>query len=77
MPYPLPKRLVQPDFDDEANAAFKTPSLRHLAGRPPYFHDGSAASLEDLVERNADRMGQTSHLSREQRAALVAFLKTL
>lgn len=28
---------------------FKVPSLRGLAARPPYFHDGSAASLSDVV----------------------------
>jgi DNA-binding beta-propeller fold protein YncE len=77
MAYPLPKRVVGPDFDDDPNLAFKTPSLRNLAGHPPYFHDGSAASLEELIERNADRMGKTDHLSGEERAALVAFLKTL
>jgi hypothetical protein len=75
--YPLPKRLVRIGFDDEENVAFKTPSLKHLVGHPPYFHDGSAASIEELIERNADRMGKTNHLSSEERAALVAFLKTL
>src|ERR1700704_800250 len=29
---------------------FKVPTLRGLAGRPPYFHDGSAATLEDVVD---------------------------
>lgn len=28
---------------------FKVPSLRGLAARPPYFHDGSAATLRDVV----------------------------
>jgi cytochrome c peroxidase len=77
MAYPLPRRLLPPDFDDEPNAAFKTPSLNHLDGHPPYFHDGTAATLEELIERNADRMGKTAHLSGEERAALVAFLRTL
>lgn len=71
---PLPRR---DDFDDEDDARFKTPSLLFAGGHAPYFHDGSAASLEDLVDRNADRMGKTSHLSKEDRAALVAFLRTL
>jgi DNA-binding beta-propeller fold protein YncE len=75
--YPLVKRVVPVDFDADPNPAFKTPSLNYLVGHPPYFHDGSAASIEELIERNANRMGQTAHLSSEERAALVAFLKTL
>jgi hypothetical protein len=75
--YPLVKRVVPLDFDADPNPAFKTPSLKHLVNHPPYFHDGSAASIEELIERNANRMGQTAHLSSEERAALVAFLKTL
>src|SRR5262249_38859698 len=30
--------------------AFKTPTLRQVAVRPPYMHDGSIASLEEVVE---------------------------
>jgi cytochrome c peroxidase len=30
--------------------AFKTPTLRNVARRAPYMHDGSIASLEDVVE---------------------------
>lgn len=70
--YPTP-----PLFTVEENAPFKTPSLRHVGGSAPYFHDGSAASLAELVEKNADRMGKTSHLDATQRAALVAFLARL
>jgi DNA-binding beta-propeller fold protein YncE len=76
-PYPLMKLPKREDFDDEPAKDFKTPSLLFVSGHAPYFHDGSAASLEELVERNADRMGKTSHLSKEERAALVAFLRTL
>ena len=75
--YPLGKMPTRPGFDAEPDTGYKTPSLRHLLERAPYFHDGSAATLEDLVENNRDRMGLTNHLSREERAALVAFLKTL
>lgn len=31
-------------------AAFKPPSLRNVAASPPYFHDGSAATLKDAVK---------------------------
>ncbi len=75
--YPLKPLPAQKRFDDEPKAAFKTPSLLFLEGRAPYLHDGSAPSLERLVADNQDRMGKTSHLSEQDRAALVAYLKTL
>ncbi len=54
-----------------------TPSLRHLAISAPYFHDGASGTLAQLVAKNRDRMGNTSQLSPEDRAALVAYLETL
>lgn len=75
--YPLPRVPVRAGFDDEEARAFKTPSLRFVGGRAPYFHDGRAPSLEWLVDNNDDRMGRTNHLSRADRDALVAFLRTL
>jgi hypothetical protein len=76
-PYPLGKLPKGADFDDEAAGEFKTPSLLFVGGHAPYFHDGSAGSLEDLVEKNGDRMGHTGQLSKPDKAALVAFLRTL
>ena len=36
--------------DDPAlEGAFKTPSLRNIALRPPYMHAGQLASLEEVV----------------------------
>jgi CxxC motif-containing protein (DUF1111 family) len=71
-------RFDKTEFDaEQGGASFKTPSLFFVGGTPPYFHDGSAPTLEDLVDRNGTRMGHTSQLSKEDRAALVAFLKTL
>jgi len=29
--------------------AFKTPTLRDVAQRPPYMHDGSLKSLDEVV----------------------------
>ncbi len=75
--YPLKALPTRRDFDEETKQAFKTPSLLFVGGRAPYFHDGSASSLERLIEQNQDRMGKTSHLSPTDRAALVAYLKTL
>jgi cytochrome c peroxidase len=75
--YALPSLPLRPGFDEEHEHHFKTPSLLFVGGRAPLLHDGSAASIEDVLERNNDRMGKTSHLSREDRAALAAFLRTL
>lgn len=62
---------------DEERASFRTPPLRFIGGAGPYFHDGRFATLEAVVEQNFDRMGNTTALSTEDRAALVAFLRSL
>jgi mono/diheme cytochrome c family protein len=58
-----------------ANNAYRTTSLRGLWQHPPYFHDGSAATLEDVVA-HYDRVREL-HLSPTQREELVEYLKTL
>jgi cytochrome c peroxidase len=66
--------------------AFKTPTLRSVALRPPYLHDGSAATLADVIrlyERGGiDRPSRSPSifpldLTEQDRADLVAFLETL
>jgi cytochrome c peroxidase len=64
-------------FVDESGAKFKTPSLRFVAGTPPYFHNGSAQTLAQLIAENDNRMGKTNQLSAADKQALVAFLRTL
>lgn len=54
---------------------FKGPILRGLAGRAPYFHNGSAATLMDAVNFYDTRF--VLHLSQQDKDDLVAFLKTL
>ncbi len=71
---PLPKR---PGFDEEEDHAFKTPTLDYVGGTAPYFHDGSAATLEDLLKANGQRMGDTSQLTPDELTALAAYLRTL
>lgn len=56
-------------------AKFKGPVLRGLASRPPYFHNGSAADLDAVVDFYNDRFG--IGLSDQEHDDLVAFLKTL
>jgi cytochrome c peroxidase len=65
--------------------AFKTPTLRDVARRGPYMHDGSLATLEDVIDYY-DRGGNQNpyldenivplHLSDAEKKALLAFLKT-
>lgn len=54
---------------------FKGPILRGLAGRAPYFHNGSAATLADVVNFYDNRFGLS--LSQQQTADLIAFLRSL
>jgi cytochrome c peroxidase len=54
---------------------FKTPTLRGLAARAPYFHNGIAATLEDVVRHYENRFGFI--YTDEERADLVAFLNAL
>jgi cytochrome c peroxidase len=55
---------------------FRVPSLRNVALTPPYFHDGSAPTLElAVVEMGFVQLG--TRLSDEEVELLVAFLKTL
>jgi cytochrome c peroxidase len=54
----------------------RVPSLRNVAATAPYFHDGSAATLEDAVRRMAaSQLDRT--LTDQQVARLIDFLQTL
>jgi cytochrome c peroxidase len=57
------------------NKAYRTTPLRGLWQHPPYFHDGSAATLADVVTH----YNQARHLqlTARQQADLVEYLKTL
>jgi len=54
---------------------FKGPILRGLAARAPYFHNGSAATLPDVVNFYDTRF--ELHLTQQEKEDLVAFLRTL
>ena len=54
---------------------FTTPSLHGLAARPPYFSNGSAASLSDVITFYNNRFG--AGLTTQDKADLVAFLCSL
>lgn len=68
------------------SSAFKTPTLRSIALRAPYFHDGSRATLEEAVRFMAAGGGNDpkkspilspTGLTEPEIAKLVEFLKTL
>ena len=72
---------------------FKSPSLRNVAVRAPYMHDGRFATLEAVIDHYSDRIQAHSNLAgalrqrggrpeqyrftEEEKAALLAFLHTL
>lgn len=71
--------------------SFKTPSIRNVAKTAPYFHNGAYPSLELVVEfykhgggaglglevNNQTLSSDALDLSPEEKAALVAFMKSL
>jgi cytochrome c peroxidase len=54
----------------------RVPSLRNVAMTPPYFHDGSAPTLDDAVRKMGAAQLNTT-LTDQQIKAIVAFLQTL
>lgn len=72
--------------DSADRGAFRIPSLRAVARTAPYFHDGRFSTLDavvDYYDRGGDgtpeqdvRIGPL-HLTDAERAALIAFLRTL
>lgn len=71
----------------EDTAAFKTPTLRDIAKSAPYFHDGSAKTLEEAVDIMLGGGKSNDHLDRknlephkllpDQREDLLNFLRSL
>jgi cytochrome c peroxidase len=71
---------------EEDKGAFRTPTLREIAHTAPYMHDGSLASLEDVVgfyDRGGEKNPQLDpeikplRLTPEEKRALIAFLRAL
>jgi len=72
--------------DNADSGKFKIPSLRNVALTPPYMHDGSVKTLEEVIDFYASG-GQTSSqksplitgftLSSEEKSGLIEFLQTL
>jgi cytochrome c peroxidase len=72
---------------EAADHAFKTPSLREIGRSAPYMHDGSLATLADVVRHYENGIVERPTLSKDltrglkltdgERADLIAFLATL
>jgi cytochrome c peroxidase len=77
---PWPNQKDQGRYDltkkEEDRMMFKVPSLRNVAKTAPYFHDGSAKTLEEAVKM----MGKhqlSLDLKPEEVASIVTFLGAL
>ena len=83
-PYDAGRAVVTGASEDTGK--FKTPTLREIERTAPYMHDGSIATLEEVVEfydRGGndnpfrDRELRPLRLTEEEKTALVAFLRSL
>jgi cytochrome c peroxidase len=70
-----PKLPALRDYQLSLTKAYRITSLRGLWQHPPYFHDGSKKTLEDVVE-HYDKVLSLG-LSEAQQGDLAEFLKTL
>ena len=70
----------------EDRGAFKTPSLREVALTPPFMHDGSLATIEEVIDfydkggKKNERLDddvRELNLSSDEKTALGAFLRAL
>jgi cytochrome c peroxidase len=68
------------------HGAFKTPTLREIARTAPYMHDGSMATLEDVIDfyseggrpnPSLDPEIRPRNFTPEEKRALIAFLQSL
>lgn len=72
---------VEPPSDYPRLSEWRTPALWGVAETAPYWHDGSARTLEAAIKRHAaEALPVTKaylHLSREDQQSILAFLSTL
>ncbi len=86
----VPSGPLQPNERVAVDGAQKTPGLRNVELTAPYFHNGGMSTLEQVVEfynrggnfaqedkADFDIDIEPLHLTAEEKAALVAFLKAL
>lgn len=87
--YPTPNTGVHAVTGDPADMGrFRAPTLRNVAVTGPYMHDGSIATLDQVLVDHYMRGGRTSSplrsdrmvrfgLSTQERASVIAFLEAL
>jgi cytochrome c peroxidase len=72
--------------NDRDRGAFKTPTLREIVRTAPYMHDGSLATLEDVIDFYSEGGRANPYLDSdirprnftlEEKRALAAFLRSL
>lgn len=78
--------ITPTDLDSKTIGQFKTSTLRNIALTAPYMHDGSLATLEEVVELynrgneknpRLDPLFKPLNLTPQEKADLVAFMKSL
>ncbi len=78
--------LMRITFESSDIGKFKVPTLRNIDLTYPYMHNGSYSTLEEVVEHynrggfnhpNQSPFIQPLHLSAQEKADLIAFLKAL
>ena len=86
--YAAPNRgLFEQTGRDQDMGKFRVPSLRNVAVTAPYMHDGSLATLEDVIEHysaggkvdhpNKSEILRPLNLTAQDKKDLVEFLKSL
>ena len=69
-----PGRAIRSGAWNDMNR-FKTQNLRGLAARAPYFHSGTAATLQDVVDHYEAKLG--FDFTEQEEADRVAFMNAL
>ena len=77
--HPQADSMAEPEFPSYASRSatrlYRTSPLRGIWQHPPYFHDGSAATLEDVVRTYDSRL--SLGLTEQQVADLAQYLESL
>jgi mono/diheme cytochrome c family protein len=77
--HPVGDSMAEPETPSyaarSATKLYRTSPLKGVWQHPPYFHDGSAATLEDVVDTYDARL--SLGLTAEEKADLVEYLKSL
>lgn len=85
-PYALDSGRMRVSKKEYDRDLFKVPTLRNIEVTGPYMHDGSIATLEDVVDhynsgghdhKNKSKLIKPLYLSEKEKIQLVAFLKSL